>query len=120
MIYAFEDAEVDTNAFELRVGGERVPVEPQVFEVLRYLIDVRVSYVCAPKSSTRFGATGSFRTVPWPLESQRRELQSVTMAGHNESSEPCMAVACSSSPRSQPHMDANPAHSWNPSISYTK
>lgn len=39
MIYAFEDAQLDTDAFELRVGGERVAVEPQVFEVLRYLIE---------------------------------------------------------------------------------
>ena len=38
MRYRFEDTEVDTDEFELRVGGERVPVEPQVFEVLSYLI----------------------------------------------------------------------------------
>jgi pimeloyl-ACP methyl ester carboxylesterase/DNA-binding winged helix-turn-helix (wHTH) protein len=41
MIYRFEDAELDTLAFELRVGGERVPVEPQVFEVLLYLVERR-------------------------------------------------------------------------------
>ena len=41
MIYRFEDAELDADAFQLRVAGESVPVEPQVFEVLRYLIEHR-------------------------------------------------------------------------------
>ena len=41
MRYRFEDAELDTAVFELRVHGDRVPVEPQVFEVLAYLIEHR-------------------------------------------------------------------------------
>ena len=41
MRYRFFDTEVDTSSFELRVGGERVPVEPQVFEVLTYLVQHR-------------------------------------------------------------------------------
>ena len=36
--YRVEDAVVDTSIFELTVGGRAVPVEPQVFEVLSYLI----------------------------------------------------------------------------------
>jgi DNA-binding winged helix-turn-helix (wHTH) protein len=36
--YLFDDAELDTDRFELHVGGERVPVEPQVFEVLAHLV----------------------------------------------------------------------------------
>jgi pimeloyl-ACP methyl ester carboxylesterase/DNA-binding winged helix-turn-helix (wHTH) protein len=39
--YRFEDAELDTDRFLLRVGGERVPVEPQVFEVLAHLVTHR-------------------------------------------------------------------------------
>lgn len=39
--YRFEDAEVDTDAYELRNHGARVPVEPQVFEVLTYLLEHR-------------------------------------------------------------------------------
>ncbi len=39
--YRFEDAELDTAVFELRVAGERVAVEPQVFEVLSYLVEHR-------------------------------------------------------------------------------
>lgn len=41
MRYRFGDVELDTEMFELRVGGERVPVEPQVFEVLTFLIEQR-------------------------------------------------------------------------------
>jgi DNA-binding winged helix-turn-helix (wHTH) protein/tetratricopeptide (TPR) repeat protein len=38
MIYAFEGYEVDTQLYELRRDGERVPLEPQVFDVLLYLL----------------------------------------------------------------------------------
>ena len=41
MIYRFEDLELDTDTFELRRGGERVHVEPQVFGVLAHLIEHR-------------------------------------------------------------------------------
>ena len=41
MIYAFDDFEVDTARFELRRGGELCHVEPQVFDVLRYLVEHR-------------------------------------------------------------------------------
>jgi len=39
MIYAFADCELDTQLIELRRGGAPVPVEPQVFEVLRYFVE---------------------------------------------------------------------------------
>ena len=38
MIVAFEDLELDLSQVELRRSGVRVPVEPQVFEVLAYLV----------------------------------------------------------------------------------
>ncbi len=38
MIYAFEDFELDTDLYELRRGGQRVAIEPQVFDVLVYLV----------------------------------------------------------------------------------
>lgn len=41
MIYRFEDAELNCDTFELLVRGERVAVEPQVFEVIRFLIEHR-------------------------------------------------------------------------------
>jgi len=41
MIHAFGDCELDTERFELRRNGERHHVEPQVFDVLVYLIEHR-------------------------------------------------------------------------------
>ena len=38
MIYAFEDYVLDTDGFELRCGDEPVRLEPQVLEVLAYLV----------------------------------------------------------------------------------
>jgi DNA-binding winged helix-turn-helix (wHTH) protein len=39
MIYRFEDYELDTQLFELRRSGVAEPLEPQVFDVLAYLIE---------------------------------------------------------------------------------
>jgi len=41
MILRFEECELDTGRYELRRGGEAVPVEPQVFDLLRMLIENR-------------------------------------------------------------------------------
>jgi hypothetical protein len=41
VLFRFEEAELDTAAYELRVDGARVPVAPQVFEVLTYLVEHR-------------------------------------------------------------------------------
>jgi len=41
MILRFEDCELDTDRFELWRGGDAVPVEPQVFDLLRMLIENR-------------------------------------------------------------------------------
>ena len=41
MILRFEDCEFDTGQFELRRGGQAVLVEPQVFDLLRLLIENR-------------------------------------------------------------------------------
>lgn len=41
MIFRFEDAELNCQTFELRVRGQRVAIEPQVFEVLRFLVEHR-------------------------------------------------------------------------------
>ena len=41
MIHAFGDCELDTERFELRRKGERHHVEPQVFDVLVYLVEHR-------------------------------------------------------------------------------
>ena len=41
MLYRFGDFELDLDRFELRAGGERVPLEPQVFALLALLVDAR-------------------------------------------------------------------------------
>jgi len=38
MRYAFDDFELDTELFELRRGASTVPLEPQVFDLLAYLV----------------------------------------------------------------------------------
>jgi DNA-binding winged helix-turn-helix (wHTH) protein len=41
MIYAFEEYELDVPCYELRYAGKLVKLEPQVFNVLAYLIQHR-------------------------------------------------------------------------------
>src|SRR3954469_3076212 len=41
VIFEFRDFEIDTARFELRRSGEVRHVEPQVFDVLRYLVEHR-------------------------------------------------------------------------------
>ena len=41
MIYKFAEFELDLDNLELRSRGEPRPVEPQVFDLLRYLIEHR-------------------------------------------------------------------------------
>jgi len=41
MIYLFGDSELDTERFELRRGGAALPLEPQVFDLLRHLVEHR-------------------------------------------------------------------------------
>jgi TolB-like protein len=41
MIYLFEDFQLDTDKVELSSGGEEIPLEPQVFALLRLLIENR-------------------------------------------------------------------------------
>lgn len=45
MIYAFGGYELDLDLFELRRDGEQVAVEPQVFDVLAYLIEHRTRVI---------------------------------------------------------------------------
>jgi len=41
LIYAFDEYELDTRCYELRRGDTRIPLEPQVFDVLSLLIECR-------------------------------------------------------------------------------
>lgn len=39
MRYVFLDCEIDTDTYEFRSAGTRRPLEPQVFDLLRYLVE---------------------------------------------------------------------------------
>ncbi len=41
MLYLFDDFTFDTQLYELRHAGSPCPLEPQVFAILRYLIQHR-------------------------------------------------------------------------------
>lgn len=41
MLYCFSDFVLDTGRRELRRGGDRIPLEPQVFDLLEFLIRTR-------------------------------------------------------------------------------
>lgn len=45
MAYAFGDVELDTTTYEVRRDGTRVPLEPQAFDVLVYLVQHRARVV---------------------------------------------------------------------------
>lgn len=45
MIYRFAEFELDTGRVELRAGGQAVPAEPQVFALLRLLVENRARVV---------------------------------------------------------------------------
>lgn len=45
MIYRFADCELDTARFELRRSGKAQKVEPQVYEILRYLVERNGNFV---------------------------------------------------------------------------
>ena len=45
MIYCFEEFALDTDRFELRRDGAPLHIEPQVYSVLRYLIEQRARLV---------------------------------------------------------------------------
>jgi DNA-binding winged helix-turn-helix (wHTH) protein len=58
--YAFAGLTLDTDRYALRRGDEIVHVEPQVFDVLAYLVEPRrLGGDEGASCSTRCGATGS-------------------------------------------------------------
>src|SRR5215208_8382342 len=87
--YLFEDYALDTARRELRRGGALVAVEPQVFDLLAYLVqhgDRRPSCATGPVQSTASAARvtkplssrwrsawtrSTTRRLPSPLRSQR-------------------------------------------------
>jgi DNA-binding response OmpR family regulator len=72
MQFRFADYMLDTKRRELRRGSEPIAVEPQVFDLLVYLVQNRerpISYF-ASRSST---LSDFARRVCWPLYEDRKE-----------------------------------------------
>jgi adenylate cyclase len=59
--YLFEDYAFDPDRRELYRGAEVVPIAPQVFDLLDYLIRNRERVVSKTTSSMPFGMGGAFR-----------------------------------------------------------
>jgi pimeloyl-ACP methyl ester carboxylesterase len=68
LIYSFGDYELDTRLHELRRGGERLHVEPQVFDVLAYLFACRDRVVT--KEELLDGVWGHRYVAPTTLNSR--------------------------------------------------
>ena len=59
MILAFGDCELDLDRYELRRAGLRVPIEPQVFDVLVHLASHPDRWSARRSCSTRSGVIAS-------------------------------------------------------------
>jgi DNA-binding response OmpR family regulator len=57
--YVFGDVELDMTTYEVRRAGHRVPLEPQAFDVLAYLVQHRERVVPKEELMDRSGAAGS-------------------------------------------------------------
>ena len=62
MLYLFDDFTLDTQLYELRHAGIPCPLEPQVFAILRYLIQHRDRVVTRQELLEHI----------WPRRRQRR------------------------------------------------
>jgi hypothetical protein len=78
--FLFGDHVLDTARCELSRGGEQIAVEPQVFDLLVYLL--RIASVSSARTICwgRCGAGGSSRMRRSAAGSQRRGAQSATAA----------------------------------------
>ena len=62
MQFLFEDHVLDIDRRELRRGAQEIAVEPQVFDLLVYMIQNRERVVTKMTCWTRFGPDVSFRS----------------------------------------------------------
>ena len=84
MIYRFADFEIDTDRYEVRERGVRVPTEPQVFALLRLLVEHRGRTVT--KHEIRAVVWGGRIVSESALSSRIKSArQSVGDDGHNQS-----------------------------------
>ena len=72
MIYTFAEFELDTRSFELRryLTGDVIGVEPQVFDVLRFLVEHAGRVVTKDELLDAVWGTGSSPSRPSPPASR--------------------------------------------------
>ena len=100
MVVRFGQVELDLQAFELRREGRPVHVEPQVFEVVRYLVTHRDRLVPKEELLEQVWGTRFVSSRPSRRASRRRGACSATTAASRASSGPSTAAAIASSPLS--------------------
>jgi len=72
VLFLFNDFALDCERRELRAAGAPVPLEPQVFDLLVYLIENRDRVVSKDDLiASVCGAAASFRIPQWTVESMR-------------------------------------------------
>lgn len=76
MGFRFGELELDTDHYELRKAGEKVPVQPKVFDVLRYLIEHRDRVVTKQELLTELwpGEHVNETAVSWSISHVRRAV----------------------------------------------
>jgi DNA-binding winged helix-turn-helix (wHTH) protein len=76
MVFAFADFELDVAAGELRRAGEAIPLQPKVFDTLRYLIEHRDHVVTKQELLDAFWEGESMNpvAVPWSISHARKAL----------------------------------------------
>ena len=72
MIVAFDDIEIDLDAFEIRRAGEPVRIEPQVFDVVRLLVERHGDLVTKEELLDTVWGTPVRRRVQPDVEDQGR------------------------------------------------
>ena len=65
MRYVFGDYSLDTQRYELRRAGDLIPLGPQVFNALAYLVVHRDRVVSRDELFARLGRTSLSRMMPW-------------------------------------------------------
>jgi len=76
MVFEFADFELDVAAGELRRAGETIPLQPKVFDTLRYLIEHRDHVVTKQELLDAFweGERLNPVAVPWSVSHARKAL----------------------------------------------
>jgi DNA-binding response OmpR family regulator len=82
--FIFADHRLDTERRELYRGREQIAVEPQVFDLLAYLIENRDRVVSKDDIIARYGAAGLCRTPHSTAASMQPARPSATAARRND------------------------------------